>query len=125
MFASTETFCNYTFLSRYIDSSSTVLDFGANHGELSHLVIERFGCRVFSAEPLVALCEKIRCHPLLRVYTVAVGGVDKDVSLKVSPKHGASILGHIATGEALTERSVQMVTLRGFCDSPLSRMSIF
>jgi FkbM family methyltransferase len=114
MFASTETFCNHTFLSRFVDSDSVVLDFGANHGEFSHLAIERFGCRVFSAEPLAELCEQIRPHPLLHVYTVAVGGANKDVLLKVSSMHGASLLGHVGTGETLTERSVQMVTFGGF-----------
>jgi FkbM family methyltransferase len=114
MFASTETICNHTFLPRFINSDSVVLDFGANHGEFSHFLIERFGCRVFSAEPLVELCEQIRPHPLLQVHTVAVGGADRDVTLKVSSRHGASISWPVAAGEVLTDRSVRMVTFGGF-----------
>jgi FkbM family methyltransferase len=114
MFVSTDTICNHTFLPRFINSDSVVLDFGANDGESSHYFIDRFGCRVLAAEPLVELCEQIRQHPLLGVYTVAVGGMDRDVVLKVSSRHGASILGHVVPGEALSERSVPMVTLGGF-----------
>jgi FkbM family methyltransferase len=114
MFSATETICNHTFLSRFINPASIVLDFGANHGEFCHGVIERFGCRVFSAEPLPELRDLILPHPLLQTYTVAVGGEDGDVVLKVSSKHGASIRGHLKAAESLADRSVPMVTFGGF-----------
>jgi FkbM family methyltransferase len=113
MFASTETICNHTFLSRFVDPGSTVLDLGANHGEFSHAIIERFGCRVIAAEPLVELCDQIPPHPLLQLHSVAMGGMNCDVVVKVSAKHGAGILGHAAPGESLPTRSVPMVTLGG------------
>ncbi len=49
MFTSTERICNHTFVPRLINADSIVLDLGANRGEFSHGIIERFGCRVVSA----------------------------------------------------------------------------
>jgi FkbM family methyltransferase len=116
MFASTERICNHTFLSRLINPDSIVLDLGANRGEFSHGIIERFRCRVVSAEPIRELCEQIRWHPLLEVHAIAIGGKNQNVAMSVISGRCecASVLEAVATKECLTTRSIPMVTLAEF-----------
>jgi len=116
MFRSTERICNHTFLPRLINADSLVLDLGANRGEFSHGIIERFRCRVVSAEPIGELCDQIRRHPLLELHTIAVGGRNQNVSMNVvsGRSERASVLGPVTTEGCLTTRSIPMITLKEF-----------
>jgi FkbM family methyltransferase len=116
MFASTERICNHTFLPRLLNPDSIVLDLGANRGEFSHGIIERFGCRVVSAEPIRELCDQIRWHPLLQLHTIAIGGRNQDVAMNVFSGRCecASVLAPVTTKECLTTRSIPMMTLAEF-----------
>ena len=116
MFTSTETICNHTFLPGLINADSIVLDLGANHGEFSHGIIERFCCRVVSAEPIGELCDQIRRHPLLELHTIAVGGRNQNVAMNVFSGRSecASILGPVTTEDCLPTRSIPMITLTEF-----------
>lgn len=114
MFTSTETICNHTFLPRFINSESLVLDLGANHGEFAHCIIERFGCRVVSAEPVRELFDQIRPHPLLDLHAVALGGKSKEAIINVYSERCASIAGPTTTTEPFVARAVPMITLAEF-----------
>jgi FkbM family methyltransferase len=111
MFSSTESVCEHTFISRFLNADSTVLDLGANHGEFSHGIIQRFGCRVASAEPLSELCGKISPHPRLQLFNIAVGGKNQTIEMNVFSDRCASVLGRITTQESMKTHTVPMVTL--------------
>src|ERR1700722_11395917 len=111
MFTSTERICNHTFVPRLINADSIVLDLGANRGEFSHGIIERFGCRVVSAEPIRELCDQIRRDPLLQLHAIAVGGKNESVAMSAffGPFECPSVLGPVSTVESQTTRSIPMV----------------
>ncbi|MGA3129838.1 MAG: FkbM family methyltransferase [Terracidiphilus sp.] len=114
MFVSTESICEHTFVTRFIHADSIVLDLGANEGEFAHRIIERFGCRVISAEPLIELCDKIDLHPSLRLLNTAVGGKNQDVTINVFSERCASVHGPVTADEYARKRTVPMVTLAEF-----------
>lgn len=111
VFSSTVRVCNHSFLPQLINSSSVVIDLGANDGDFAQEMIERYGCRVVSAEPVQELIDRIAPHPLLQVYPVAVGGLNQRVNVNVFASRCASVLGAISPGERATAQSVEMVTL--------------
>jgi FkbM family methyltransferase len=112
----TERICNHTFLPRLIGPASTVLDLGANRGEFSLGIIERFHCRVISAEPISELCDKIPSHPLLELHKIAVGGKNQNVAMTVFPGRSehSSIITSPKKDNRSTVRTVSMVTLADF-----------
>jgi FkbM family methyltransferase len=114
MFSSAESVCEHTFVSRFINADSIVLDLGANRGEFSHGMIQRFGCRVLSAELLLELCSQIDGHPLLTLLNIAVGGKNQDVTMHLFPRRCASVLGARTKEESPRTRTLPMVTLAEF-----------
>jgi FkbM family methyltransferase len=116
MFSSTERICNHTFLPRLINPDSIVLDLGANRGEFSHGIIERFRCRVVSAEPIRELCDQIRSHPLLEVHAIAIGGRNQNVAMNIFSGRCecASVLEPVTTKESPMTRSIPMISLAEF-----------
>ena len=51
--------CDHPFLPALLNSGSFVIDLGANRGEFAHGLTDRFGCRVYAAEPLASLQDEI------------------------------------------------------------------
>jgi FkbM family methyltransferase len=107
--------CNHSFLPRFIDEGSVVVDIGANHGDFAYAVIQRFGCRVVSAEPVKELYDGLAADPLLEVLPVAVGGKNQTIAMNIFPTRCASVLGPMTSGEEAATQSVEMVTLAEFC----------
>jgi FkbM family methyltransferase len=103
--------CNHSFLSRFIDSRSVVVDLGANHGDFSHAIMQRFGCRVVAVEPVEALFHGIERDPKLELLPLAVGASNQMISINVFPGRCASVLGPMVSDEPLTTQPVEMVTL--------------
>jgi len=115
MFRSTIRVCNHSFLPQLIDSNAIVVDLGAFDGDFAQVIIEQFHCRVFSAEPVREIFDRIPPDPLLKVLPVAVGGKDQSITMNVFTSRCASILGTISPGEAAEGRQVEMITLSEFC----------
>jgi FkbM family methyltransferase len=106
---------NHSFLPRFIDSGSVVVDIGAHRGDFAHAVIQRFGCRVVSAEPVKELYDSIPHDPLHEVLNVAVGGKNQTISMNVFQARCASVLGPVTSGEQAATQTVEMVTLAELC----------
>ena len=51
--------CEHTFIKKLIKNNSIVLDLGANRGEFSKTISEKFGCKVYAVEPVPRLFELI------------------------------------------------------------------
>jgi FkbM family methyltransferase len=115
MRGSTIRICDHTFLPHLISSNSIVVDLGAFDGDFAHAMIDRFQCRVFSAEPVRELFERIRPHPLHRVFPVAVGGKNETIEMNVYGSRCASVFGSTAPDEKFITQSSEMVTLSEFC----------
>jgi FkbM family methyltransferase len=103
--------CNHSFLPRFIDRDSVVLDLGANRGDFAHAMIERFGCRVISAEPIRELYDAIPRHPLLQLVPFAIGGKNQLVPMNLFSSRCASVLGPISPQEDMALQPVEMITL--------------
>ena len=103
--------CNHSFLPRFVDSGSVVVDLGANRGEFSHAIMQRFGCRVVAVEPVEALFQVIERDPRLELLPLAVGASNPMIAMTVFQGRCASALGPLVSDEPLTTQPVEMVTL--------------
>jgi FkbM family methyltransferase len=106
---------NHSFLPRFIDRRSVVVDIGAHRGDFAHAVIQRFGCSVVSAEPVKELYDSIPRDPLHEVLNVAVGGKNQTILMNVFQARCASVLRPVTSGEAAATQPVEMVTLAELC----------
>lgn len=111
MLGTTIDICNHSFLPRFIDSGSVVVDLGANHGDFSHSIMQRFGCRVVAVEPVEELFHGIERDPKLELLPLAVGAKDQTITMNVFSGRCASVLGPMVSDEPLTTQPVEMVTL--------------
>lgn len=111
MFSGITEICNHSFLTRLISPSSAVLDLGCNYGEFAHAMIQRFGCKVTSVEPVRQLYDNIEPHSLLELLPLAVGGKNQTIEVNIFSDRCASVLGPIAANEQATTQAVEMVTL--------------
>jgi FkbM family methyltransferase len=66
----------HTFYSKKLDSTSTVLDLGANQGAFSRLIAAQHKCRTFAVEASPQLFAQIEESPLIHKYNYAVAGND-------------------------------------------------
>ena len=107
------TICNHTFLPHLITEGSVVADIGANHGEFSGGMLERFPCRLIAAEPVKELYDNIQRNPRLNLMNVAVGGENGWITINVPEKGCATIL-EPAKGERTVPQQTELVTLAEF-----------
>jgi FkbM family methyltransferase len=91
------------------------VDLGAYDGDFAHAIIDRFHCRVISAEPVRELLDRIVPDPLLEVLPVAVGGKNQQISVNLFASRNASVLGAVHPGEDVRSQAVEMITLTELC----------
>ena len=115
MLGTTVEIFNHSFLPRFLDKGSVVVDIGAHRGDFAHAVIQRFGCRVVSAEPVKELYDSIPPDPLHEVLPVAVGGKNQTVEMNIFEARCASVLGPVLSDEPVATQPIEMVTLAEFC----------
>jgi FkbM family methyltransferase len=88
-----ERLCGHSVVVDWLDASSVVVDLGASRGIFAQAVIERFGCKVVSLEPVASLFASLPSHALLRTerlavtagpdsVTVFVGDSDEDATIE-------------------------------------------
>jgi FkbM family methyltransferase len=106
--------CDHTFLPDLLSSDSIVLDLGANHGDFSHGLINRFGCYVYAAEPLSKLRKKIKVSARLNILPVAIGGKNGTAGLHVFRTRCASLLNALEEDINGGEEEVEVVDLKSF-----------
>lgn len=104
---------SHSFFTR-LDENSTVVDFGANHGEFSHSIIQRYGSRVFAAEPVPELLERIERHPNLTVLPVAISNTVDTMRINVYPHRCASGFDRFEGESAAYTINADTVTLAEF-----------
>jgi FkbM family methyltransferase len=109
-----DSIASHTFLPRFINWSSTVVDFGAHQGEFSHGMLAQYRCRVFAAEPAPALYAEFPRHPNLTLLPVAITGKNGVADLNIFEGRCASILGKMNAAERSESAVVESVTLHEF-----------
>ncbi len=78
---------------------SVVIDAGANVGEFSREMVERFGCLCYAVEPVPELFARIPEDSRVRRFPLALGGADGEVVLHLSGNPEAnSVHAAIAAG---------------------------
>jgi FkbM family methyltransferase len=106
--------CEHSYLPNLLGSDSVVFDFGANHGDFSHGLISRFGCRIYAAEPLASLRESIKASDRLNLMPVAIGATNGTARLHVFPTRCASLLDARAQDIDPQFEEVEVVDLKTF-----------
>jgi len=69
-----------------LSKDSVVLDIGAYHGKWSAEIFRRYGCKIHAFEPVFFREAMAALNPLsdnVQLYCVAVGGVDREISIGV------------------------------------------
>lgn len=88
-----ETLHWHTLHPRYLDSSSNVLDLGANIGQFSRAIVERFGCKCVAVEPAPNVFKIIPNDPHITKIRAAVATKNGRIPLHLTMKSdGNSIL---------------------------------
>ena len=106
--------CDHTFIASVLNPTSVIVDFGCNRGEFAHEIIARFGCSVYSAEPVRDLCLEIEPSPRLRLFQVAITGSNEPVVIKFHHRRNASILPELLHEAPAMNEIVEGVTLGEF-----------
>jgi FkbM family methyltransferase len=114
VFSTTVRICDHSFLPQLINSSSVIVDFGAYDGDFAHAMIQKFHCRVISAEAVEQIYARTPKHPLLETHRVAIGGKNQLVNLNLFTTQCASVLKAKSEDESKSVESVEMVTLAQF-----------
>ena len=111
MLGTTVEICDHNFLPRFVGRDSVVVDLGANHGDFSHAMMRRFGCRVVAVEPVEELFNGIERDPRLALLPIAVGGRNQTIAMNVFQGRCASVLGPVMSDKPVTMQTIEMVTL--------------
>lgn len=107
--------CDHTFVRSLLDSSSVVVDLGANVGAFAHGLIAGTGCKVIAAEPVSALRAQIAPSPRLTVLDFAIGGTEQLVLMAVTPHSCPHVITQAPARAAMVEQ-VNMVSLSTFLE---------
>jgi len=105
---SIETIHWHTLAPIFLDSSSHVLDLGANYGHFAHAITKRTGCQCVALEPSPEPFHGIKPSDLIRTMQVAVGGKSGIMGFYVDHNNG---LASALTDNAAAEMQVKVMTL--------------
>lgn len=96
----------HSFLGRFIGPDSTILDLGANRGAFAMAMVERYGCRVYAAEPVPHLFREIAGkNARVTCLNVAMGGRSGTTEIRFdrSAHLSASVLPSATTRRILRD----------------------
>lgn len=107
--------CDHTFFSGPITRKSTVLDLGANQGEFSRDIRDRYGCRVLAVEADPSIFSALSSEDSIQYVNHAIGGVDGEVQLLASSVPMASSIVAVPFEGTTSSVSVAGITLETLC----------
>jgi FkbM family methyltransferase len=102
---------DHTFMPQFLSSDSVVLDLGANHGDFSHSIIAKYGCRSFAVEANPSLCATMCPDPRLTVVNAAVAATTGTLAFYVHKSDDSSSLLRFADTDVVDELSVPALSL--------------
>ena len=98
------------FFAPALSPVSVVIDAGANAGEFSRGMVDRFGCLCYAIEPVPELFARIPEEPRVRRFLLALGGADGEVVLHLSDNPEANSV-HAAIAASFGSRGIQVASL--------------
>jgi FkbM family methyltransferase len=101
----------HTLCPRFISADSVVLDIGANIGNFSRLMAERFGCQCHAIEANPDIIGRIPISDHIRVHHLAIAGRPGQVRLRIHQDDECSSLAPIPGSESTGEIEVRAETL--------------
>jgi FkbM family methyltransferase len=101
----------HTFFGRGLGPGSVVVDLGANQGDFSTQMINRFGCTVYAVEPVEEIYGQIPKSPSLTAYRAAMGGADGTANIFIYGGLGSSIMGNFASQVSDHQETVEQLSL--------------
>ena len=105
-----ETIHWHTLHPRYLDTESIVLDLGANYGEFSRAITERFGCHCVAVEPSPEVFAAIPRTPQISKLQLAIASKSGTMPFHIANSSLASSLWPAAAGPIRTIE-VQAISL--------------
>jgi FkbM family methyltransferase len=104
----------HTICPRWLSSESHVLDLGANRGDFSREISQRFGCRCYAVEPNPPLFEGIATSAHVSKHLLAITAAETRVSMYISSNPEASSVYPLQSEKAMATIEVSSVSLEGF-----------
>jgi FkbM family methyltransferase len=115
----------HTILPRFVDADSVIVDVGANLGNFSLLMAERFNCSCHAIEANPAVFNRIPPHRRIQTHQLAIAGKRGQMLLRIHEDHECSSLSPIASEAYVGEIEVRAVTLEEFAaDLNLSNIDV-
>jgi FkbM family methyltransferase len=110
---SIETIHWHTLAPQFLNSSSRVLDLGANYGLFAHAITQRTGCRCVAVEPSPVPFHGIPPSDRIKTIQAAVGERSGTMGFRIDVENG---LASALTNDALADVQVKVVTLPELLD---------
>jgi len=110
---SIETIHWHTFAPQFLNSSSHVLDLGANYGMFAHAIAQRIGCHCVAVEPSPVPFYGIPPSDRIKTIQAAVGGRSGTMGFRVDEENG---LASALTNDATADVQVKVITLPELLD---------
>ena len=111
---SLEVVSDHTVHPRFISERSVVVDLGANRGDFSAAMVERFGCRCIAVEPSPIMFRKIEARERVEKHHLAIAPSTGPVAFHLSELAVASSMMREPSGTFATV-TVAGKTLEQFC----------
>lgn len=74
----------HTIITRTLRPSAVVLDFGANVGQFSKTMVDRYGCMCHAVEPSPSMWPRIPKDPRIHLHQLAMSGAQGEATFHVS-----------------------------------------
>jgi FkbM family methyltransferase len=101
----------HTFLEQALPPGAVVVDLGANRGDFSAELVNRFGCTAYAVEPVQEMYQRIPQSTSLTAYLAAMGGADGIANIFLFGGLGSSVRGDFAPQLGDHQESVEQLTL--------------
>ncbi len=109
--------CEHSYIPKYLGGAPVVVDLGANHGEFTRFMTQRFGARCIAVEPNPLLFGDLGDAGPVEIIAAAIGSSDGISTLHVSSAKDdtSSLIGRFP-GDRVSE-TVRTVSLEHLLDT--------
>jgi FkbM family methyltransferase len=106
-----ERFYGHSLLVDPLNSTSTILDLGANHGHFALAMVDRFHCRALCVEPDPSIYPELAANPKISAINAAVSTQGGRAKFYVAQNQECSSLIRPSVSETIDEIECQTVTM--------------
>ncbi|MBI5079281.1 FkbM family methyltransferase [Candidatus Wolfebacteria bacterium] len=103
--------CEHTFIKKLVNNNSVVFDLGANTGDFSKIISEKFGCKAYAVEPIPNLFNSIKETELIKKIQASVADKSGIVRLFLPKDRCATMY---SKDQELIEKSINVEALSLF-----------